>query len=60
MRYLDEKRVSELTGLSLSLLRNDRCQGRRIPYIKIGRAVRYNEVDVVNFMESHKIQREQN
>ena len=56
MRYLREKEVAELTGLALPTLRNDRFLGRRLPYIKIGKAVRYNESDVIAFMESRKIQ----
>jgi predicted DNA-binding transcriptional regulator AlpA len=54
-RFLNEKQVSELTGLALSTLRNDRFMGRRLPYIKIGRSVRYSLDDVVGFMEAHKI-----
>ena len=55
MKYINEKQVSAMTGLALPTLRNDRFMGRRIPYIKIGRAVRYNEQDVIEFMESRKI-----
>jgi hypothetical protein len=54
-KYIDEKRVSEITGLALATLRNDRSTQRRIPYIKFGRAVRYDLEDVIHFMESHKI-----
>lgn len=55
-KYISEKQVAELTGLALSTLRNDRSLGRGIPYIKFRKSVRYNENDVVDFMESHKIQ----
>lgn len=55
MKYLNEKQVSEMTGLALPTLRNDRFLGQRIPYIKIGRAVRYNENDVIAFMEFHRV-----
>ena len=54
-RYLNEKQVSELTGLALSTLRNDRATKRRLPYCKVGRSVRYDEADVVAYMEAHKI-----
>jgi hypothetical protein len=37
-----EQVVAAETGLSLALLRKDRREGRRIPYFKIGSAVRYN------------------
>jgi predicted DNA-binding transcriptional regulator AlpA len=55
-KYIDERKVSEITGLALPTLRNDRSTQRRIPYIKIGRSVRYSLDDVIAFMESHKIQ----
>jgi len=54
-RYLTEKEVAEMTGLSLSTLRNSRFQGRGLPYIKIGRSVRYSLDDVVAYMESRKV-----
>lgn len=54
-KYLTEKQVSEMTGLAIQTLRNDRFLGQRIPYSKIGRSVRYNLDDVVGYMEAHKI-----
>ena len=54
-RYLNEKNVSSITGRALSTLRNERSRGSGIPYIKIGRSVRYKLQDVVEFMEARKI-----
>ena len=54
-RYINEKEVSNITGLALSTLRNDRATLRRIPYCKVGRSVRYLMDDVINFMEARKI-----
>jgi hypothetical protein len=54
-KYLDEKLISQITGRALSSLRNDRFLRRGIPYIKLGRSVRYSYRDVVNFMEVRKI-----
>lgn len=54
-RYLNEIEVSKITGLALSTLRNNRFKGQGIPYIKVGRSVRYSLDDVVRFMESRKI-----
>ena len=59
-RYLTEVEVSEITRMSLSTLRNDRFRRQGIPYVKIGRSVRYNLLDVIEFMESRKIQTEWN
>lgn len=54
--YLNETEVSQLTKRALSTLRNDRFYRRGIPYIKVGKSVRYSKEDVVNFMEARKIQ----
>ncbi len=54
-RYLNERQVSEITGRALSTLRNERSKRTGIPYYKVGRSVRYNFQDVIQFMESHKI-----
>ena len=54
-RYLTEKEVSRITGLALSTLRNTRFQCRGLPYVKIGRSVRYNLKDVIGYMESRKV-----
>lgn len=58
-RYLNEKQVAELTGLSLSKIRVDRHKGKGIPYVRISsRCVRYRESDVHEFMNKHLIQTE--
>jgi len=57
-RYIDEKEVRRITGRALPTLRNDRHKRRGIPYVKIGRSVRYCLDDVVEFMESRKIMTE--
>jgi len=56
IRYVDEKEVSRITGFALPTLRNDRHRGRGIPYVKRGRSVRYRLDEVIEYMESHKIQ----
>jgi hypothetical protein len=54
-RYLNEVQVSEMTGRALSTLRNERARNEGISYIKIGRSVRYDFIDVIDFMDAHKI-----
>ena len=54
-RYLSEREVSQSTGRALQTLRNDRFNGRGIPYVKFYRSVRYSLADVIQFMESRKI-----
>ena len=54
-RWIDEKKVMEITGRKLPTLRNDRFLGRGIPYSKMGKSVRYEIADVVNFMKSRRV-----
>ncbi len=56
--YITEKEVSLFTGLSLSLLRNSRFNRKGIPYVKVGRSVRYKYSDVTNFMEARMVKTE--
>jgi hypothetical protein len=55
-KYIEEREVARITGFALSTLRNNRFKGAGIPYLKIGRSVRYNLKDVVDFMEKHRIE----
>ena len=54
-RYLPEKSVCEMTGIAIPTLRNHRHLRKGIPYIKVGRKVLYDVLDVDNHMENHKI-----
>ncbi len=55
-RYLTEKETSELTKLALPTLRNHRHLRKGIPYIRVSsRAIRYALRDVIQFMESRRI-----
>ncbi len=56
VQYLTEKAVSLMTGRALSTLRNDRSQGRGLPYVvMIGRSIRYDLKDIQEYMESRKV-----
>ena len=57
-KYLNEIEVSEMTSIPVQTLRNKRFAGEGIPYIKIGRSVRYSLQDVIDYMESHRIRTE--
>ena len=56
VKYITEKEVSEITGRALSTLRNERFLGKGIPYFKIGKSVRYKLDDVIEFMESKRVE----
>ena len=45
------RRTADYLGKSEAWLENDRWRGATIPYIKIGRAVRYRAADVVAYVE---------
>ena len=47
--------VAELTGLSTDTLAQWRSQRRGIPYLKIGRAVRYDPTDVQAYLEGCRV-----
>ncbi len=53
--YITEQKVSEITSLKLPTLRNHRHLSKGIPYIKVGRSVRYDPADVEAFMQKHRI-----
>jgi len=54
-RYLNEFEVSDLTGIAVSTLRNDRHLRRGFPYLKIGKSIRYLTTDVIGRMEKRRI-----
>ena len=55
-QYLPETLVSEITGMSVATLRNHRWLGKGIPYIKIGRTVRYQESEVLAYLDQLRVQ----
>ena len=55
-QYLNEREVAEMTGISLSTLRNNRFKHRGIPYYKVGKMVRYKSDEIVAFMEERRIE----
>ncbi len=52
---LTPQEVAALTGLSLETLAQWRSQARRIPYLKLGRAVRYDPADVQAYLEGCRV-----
>ena len=56
VQWLDEKKVAEMTGISLSTLRKYRLKTIGLPYYKLGRSVRYKLSDVISYMESKRVE----
>ncbi len=52
---LTPEQVARLTGLSIETLAQWRSQKRGIPYLKIGRAVRYHPTDVQRYLEGCRV-----
>ena len=52
---LKPEEVAHLTGLSIETLAQWRSQKRGIPYLKIGRAVRYDLTDVQAYLEGCRV-----
>jgi len=52
---LTPEQVAEITGLSLDTLAQWRSQKRGIPYLKIGRAVRYDAAEVEAYLERCRV-----
>ncbi|MHB1011166.1 MAG: helix-turn-helix transcriptional regulator [Propionibacteriaceae bacterium] len=54
-RYLTEREVAALTSIALPTLRNHRVNHTGIPYVKIGRSVRYSLRDVQKYMQARRV-----
>lgn len=52
-KLLNQKQVAEIIGFSEAWLERKRWEGGGIPYRKLGRCVRYDECDVIQWIESH-------
>lgn len=55
-KYLTETEVAEITRQSVHTLRQNRCKGIGIPYIKNGRSVIYREDDVTSCLEALRVE----
>lgn len=48
---LTTKQVARVLGVSASFLERDRCEGARIPFVKVGaRAVRYDPLALARYL----------
>jgi hypothetical protein len=49
-RFVDEQGASEITGIPTATLQTKRVRGSGPPFVKIGRSVRYEVDDLVEWM----------
>jgi excisionase family DNA binding protein len=54
-KLLTAEEVAERTGLAVETLAQWRSQRRGIPYLKVGRAVRYDPSDVQQYLEGCRV-----
>ena len=54
-QFLTEIEVAQLIGRSRSALQKDRFKRIGIPFIKMGRSIRYRAQDIKNFMHDHRV-----
>lgn len=52
LQLLTETQVSELLAIPLQTLRNHRSQRRGLPFVRLGRHVRYRRSDVLAYIEA--------
>jgi hypothetical protein len=56
-QYINETKVSEITGFSKSHLQNLRWKGTDgFPYYKISKKVLYKLSEVIDYIEQHRIE----
>ncbi len=52
LKLVDERAAAAALGLSVRTLQAWRCRGNGPPYVKAGRAVRYNSAALMNWADS--------
>jgi excisionase family DNA binding protein len=53
---LTQSQAAEYLGVSEKKLERDRWCERRIPYVKMGRHVRYRAADILTYIESNIVE----
>lgn len=54
-RLITINELAALTGLSIGTLYQWKSQKKGIPYVKIGRLIKYDLKDVEKFIDEHKV-----
>ena len=53
LQLLNEKQVAEALGLSVKTLRSWRLRGVELPFIKLGKSVRYRLSEIEAYLEAN-------
>jgi len=51
----DEQRTADETGIPVGTLRQDRHRGTGLPYVRLGRRIRYRPTDVAAWLDAHTV-----
>lgn len=54
-KLLNPDELSEILNISVNTLANDRYLGQGVPYIKVGKRVRYRLEDVLAYLEAQRV-----
>lgn len=54
-RLMKQAEAEKMTSMSKAWFEMSRFKGTGIPYVKIGRSVRYRESDILRFISEHVI-----
>lgn len=54
MTLLDETKAAQLLGCSVAKMQRDRRIGSPIPFIKVGRSVKYKLEDIEAYLEAQR------
>ena len=55
IKLLNENELSDLIDRGVQTLRNERFKGKGIPYVKIGRSVRYRVSDIKEYLKKNLV-----
>ncbi|CAN5303183.1 hypothetical protein BH11ACT6_BH11ACT6_53380 [soil metagenome] len=55
-KLMTSKDVSELFGRTENALALDRYNGRGLPYVRIGRQIRYRASEVAAYLDAHTVE----
>ena len=54
-KLFNEIETAEMVSRAVQTLRNDRHRQQGIPYVKLGRSIRYSLEDIVAYLDARKI-----
>ena len=52
--WFNQRIVAAIRGCSLVTIERDRWAGTGVPFVKMGRLVRYRKIDIRNWLQSHQ------